>query len=205
MFEVSRFEKVFTFQNVLLHETIQTFTEPNGASETMTDHLRLLIGAVATKEDLIAMRYILRFVLYEGMIPEEARQYVKDSHACFTLLCWDILHKNEYNYEHPLARIARKFVEDYQQHFTRISIIENCVDQLSDDLFGLIPINALGKFELEEAFRGLGVVINNQVFFPCAKRTANFTFLTNTEGKPTGSILIQKNNNVSAVLIMDFN
>lgn len=204
MFEVSRFEKVFTFQNVLLHETIQSFPEPTDHSKAMTDYLRLTIGAVVTKEDLVAMRYILRFVLYEGLVPKEARQYVKDSHACFVLMCWDILRKNEYNYEHPLARLARKFVENYQAHFKQLSIVEDCVDQLGDDVFGLVPIGDLGKFELEEAMRGLGIVINNRVFFPCAKRTENFTFLTNTEGKPTGSILIQKNNNVSAVLIMDF-
>ena len=205
MFEVSRFEKVFTFQNVLLHEAIQSSKKSTVATEAMTDYLRLKIGMVATKADLVVMHYLLRFVTYEGVVSPVAKQHIKDTHAGFVLMCWDILRKNEYNYEHPLARLARKYVEDYQKHFASLALIENYVDQLADDLFGVVPINHLGKYDLEEAMRSLGIVINNRVFFPCAKLLENFIFLSNDEGKPTGSILIQKNNNTQAVLTMDFN
>lgn len=205
MFEVSRFEKVFTFQNVLVHEAIQSLPKMHIRREPMLDYLRSKIGDFVEEGDLLAMRYLFRFVSRQGVVPDDVVKRIKNHRSGFILMCWDILQKNEYDYEHPLARLARKYVNDYQKHIEQVTIVQKHVDELIDDLFGEIPINQLGKYDLEEAMRSLGIVFNNCVFFPCAKKINNFIFLTGEKGKPTGSILMYKDNNTKAVLTMDFN
>lgn len=205
MFEIARLEKVFTFQNVLLHEIIQVNPKSNFTCESFTDYLRAKIGTIATKEDLVAMRYVLSFEEYQGIIPPLAKQHVRDTHSYFVLLLWDILKGNEYNYEHPLARVARNFLAEYKQHLGRLAALESHVSTMRENVSGVVQVNELGNFELEEQLRAHGIVINGTVFFPCLRAPSNFSFRSNQQGTTLqGGILIQKDNKPSAAIIMDF-